>query len=96
MLAARGDHRGEVGAYGFDAGAAQSIVAAEFQYDDLRLMPIKRCAEVSFATHGCFTGHAGVDHHIIGMFAHEACAQEIDPALVTRQAVARGDAVAEY
>ena len=96
MPAAVRDHCRQIGANGFAAGAAQSIIAAEFQNHDPRFVPGQSGIQPDFAANRRLTGYARVDHPIIGMFARETGTQKVDPALVPWQAVAGGDAVAKY
>lgn len=72
---------------GFDGCAAQSVVAAEFENDDVRAVDLKRLSDAIASTHRGFATDAVVDQVSLRLCL-EPFLQQTDPSSLLWQAVA--------
>jgi len=88
------DDRLEVGLCGFDRNAAKTVVAAEFEDEDVGGLA-QGPVEAALSARGCFAADAGVDNLVGQVEGVEAVADEGGEGLIGFEAVARGEGVAE-
>lgn len=106
QLHPRQQHRGVISMAGFNDGfkavangidgcTAQSVITAEFENDDVRAVDFKRLFDAVASTHRGFATDAVVDQVSLRL-SLQSFLQQTDPSSFLRQAVAGGQAVAEY
>lgn len=79
----------------FDGCTAQSVIAAEFENDNVRAMGFKRLFDTIASTHRGFATDAVVDEVNLRLRL-EPFLQQTDPSSLLRQAIAGRQAVAEH
>ena len=77
----------EIGPHLRDGKAAQTVVCAQFQYEDVGMMTVQKCGNAAAAARGGFTADAGIDQTAVGTLLAQAPFQQAHPALVLLQAV---------
>ena len=68
--------------------AAQSVICAQFEDHDLRLVACQRGCEAIASAQACLAADTGIDYTIIETVVCQLLLQQIDPALPLRQPVA--------
>lgn len=95
-LLAGADNGFEIFAHGVDAETAQAVVGAERKQHDGRFV-LRQCAvDTVKSAERCFTGDAGIGYRIIDALLLQAFGEKMRPCFFAWQAVAGGQAVAEY
>jgi len=87
----------EIVSNSLNGGASQSIITAEFDDDDIRAISFKRLLDAFAPAVRRFATDAVVDQICLRLRLRlQSLLQQADPARILRQAIAGGQAVAEY